>query len=219
MIVLAALLAAGDAVAEPLRVGSKRFTESYILAEIAAQTARAAGADARHVEGLGATAIAFKALEDGAIDLYPDYTGTIADTLFHGEEMPSLERLRAVLQERGLDLLGPLGFENTYALAVRPDFAQKKAVATVSNLARVPDPFRSGISHEFLGRTGRLARPLGALRNPPARRARDGPRARVRRAHERVGRRGGRILDRRQDRSVRPAVARRRSALLSVLRR
>ena len=63
--------------AEPLRVGSKRFTESYILAEIVSRTAAQAGADAVHRPGLGNTAVVLEALKAGAIDVYPEYLGTI----------------------------------------------------------------------------------------------------------------------------------------------
>jgi osmoprotectant transport system permease protein len=136
----------------PLRVGSKRFTESYILAEIAVQTARAHGEPtAVHVQGLGATAIAFKALEDGEIDLYPDYTGTIAETLFHGDAAVDAATLASALAARGLGILGPLGFENTYALAVRADFV-KGGDATISGLKR-RGHLLVGVSHEFLGRS------------------------------------------------------------------
>jgi osmoprotectant transport system permease protein len=151
-VVLAVLVATIDGRAAPLRVGSKRFTESYILAEIAVQTARASGqTDAVHVQGLGATAIAFKALEDGAIDLYPDYTGTVAESLFHGSAQASPDALNAELEKRGLGMIVPLGFENIYALAMRGDVADAKHVTKISDLARVPD-LRVGVSHEFLGR-------------------------------------------------------------------
>ena len=150
---LATLLLASESLASPpLRVGSKRFTESYILAEIAVQTARASGqANAVHVEGLGATAIAFKALEDGEIDLYPDYTGTVAESLFHGGAGATPDALAAALEARGLGMIAPLGFENTYALAVRGGFAQTERLKTVSDLKRLSG-FSVGVSHEFLGR-------------------------------------------------------------------
>jgi osmoprotectant transport system permease protein len=64
---------------KPMRVGSKRFVESYILAEVVAQLARAEGAAAEHDQGLGGTAVVFRALEDGSIDVYPEYTGTLAE--------------------------------------------------------------------------------------------------------------------------------------------
>jgi osmoprotectant transport system permease protein len=148
----ATVLATSESAASPLRVGSKRFTESYILAEIAVQTARASGqADAVHVEGLGATAIAFKALEDGEIDLFPDYTGTVAETLFHGEAGATPARLAAELDARGLGMIAPLGFENTYALAVRGGFAESEHLEAISDLKRLAH-FSVGVSHEFLGR-------------------------------------------------------------------
>ncbi len=151
-LLLSLVLAGNAAAAEPLRVGSKRFTESYILAEIAVQTARAGGApDAVHVEGLGGTAIAFEALEQGAIDLYPDYTGTIAETVFHRATPPSPEALAAALDARGLAMSAPLGFENTYALAVSARLYDAQHVTTVSSLSRVAS-LRVGVSHEFLGR-------------------------------------------------------------------
>ena len=82
-LIAAALAAAatGMAGAEPLRVGSKRFTESYVLGEILAQSAGRAGAAARHLPGMGNTAILFEALSRGAIDAYPEYTGTIVREL------------------------------------------------------------------------------------------------------------------------------------------
>src|SRR4051812_25784304 len=64
-----------------VRVGSKRFVESYILAEIVVQATRAEGPKAEHELGLGGTAVVFRALEDGAIDVYPEYTGTLAEAV------------------------------------------------------------------------------------------------------------------------------------------
>ena len=150
---LATLVLTSECLASPpLRIGSKRFTESYILAEIAVQTVRASGqTNAVHVEGLGATAIAFKALEDGEIDLYPDYTGTVAETLFHGGAGATADALAAALDGRGLGMIVPLGFENTYALAVRGGFAEAERLKTVSDLKRL-SRFSVGVSHEFLGR-------------------------------------------------------------------
>src|SRR5262249_49884811 len=76
---LAALLAYSCAAhGETLHVGSKRFTESYVLGEVLIQVAQKAGASAEHKPGLGNTGIVFAALKAGSIDLYPEYTGTIA---------------------------------------------------------------------------------------------------------------------------------------------
>ena len=148
-VLTASLLFAADGT---LTVGSKRFTESYILGEIVAQTARGAGeAEAIHRRGLGNTAIVLEALESGAIDVYPEYTGTLWREILGGQGQPDASRMREGLASRGI-LLGPrLGFNNTYALAMKQDQAAALGVARISDLARHPG-LRLGLSHEFIGR-------------------------------------------------------------------
>jgi osmoprotectant transport system permease protein len=134
-----------------LRVGSKRFTESYLLAEIAVEAARQGG-DARvsHLQGLGGTAIVFRAIEAGQIDVYPEYTGTLAEAVLHQTRVePAV--LRQALASRGLGLSEPLGFSNTYAIAAREDDAERLGLTTLTDLAAHPE-LRLGLSHEFLGR-------------------------------------------------------------------
>jgi len=138
---LAFLLAAVlQANAQTVKVGSKRFTESYILGEI---LARAAGGE--HRPGLGNTAILYEALRSGAIDAYPEYTGTIAREILKTEESLDLAQLNRGLQPLGLAVSVPLGFSNSYALGSR------QHLKTISELARHPE-LRIGLSHEFLGR-------------------------------------------------------------------
>ena len=108
---------ADDAV---LHVGSKRFTESYILGEIITQTAARTG-PAEHRQGLGNTAIVLGALRSGAIDVYPEYLGTIDLEILRNPQPTSLEAMRAALRPLGLGVAVPLGFSNGYALAVRGD--------------------------------------------------------------------------------------------------
>jgi osmoprotectant transport system permease protein len=129
--------------APPAKVGSKRFTESYILAEIIAQQT-----GAKHEQGLGGTAVTFRALEDGAIDAYPEYTGTIAETITHGPA--DLASLRAALDPKGLAISEPIGFENTYALALNK--SARGQVRTISDLGMGNPNFVWGLSHEFMGR-------------------------------------------------------------------
>jgi osmoprotectant transport system permease protein len=151
--VLVALLCAieGTASAAPaLRVGSKRFVESYVLAEIVTQLAKAGGASAEHELGLGGTAVVFRALEDGAIDVYPEYTGTLAETVVKNG-VADLASLRTALATRGLAISDPLGFENTYALAVTRAVATRLGLTKVSDLAAHPE-LRVALSHEFAGR-------------------------------------------------------------------
>lgn len=139
--------------AQPVvNVGSKRFTESYILAEIATQAVNAAGeARATHRQGLGNTAILFAALKSGAIDLYPEYTGTIALELLGLHEVPDLATLNRELARHGLAAGVPLGFSNSYALAVTDHRAVALGIARLSDLRRHPE-LRLALSQEFLNR-------------------------------------------------------------------
>ncbi len=158
MLALALVLAAAapahasDA-ATDLVVGSKRFTESYILGEILTQTLVASGAPAVHKAGLGNTGILEQALASGAVDLYPEYTGTIVRELLKREGNPSLEELNRWLAPRGLKAAVPFGFNNTYALAMTETRAAALGVRSISDLFRPgAASLRFGLSHEFLGR-------------------------------------------------------------------
>lgn len=154
LVLAAAVAAQSSNAADPqvLRVGSKRFTESYILGEIVARTAARAGAKAEHRPGMGNTAILHAALLAGAIDVYPEYTGTIArEILKAGEARLDLGQLNERLAASGLRASAPLGFANTYAIGLRRIDAGRLGVRTLSDLARHPD-LRAGFSHEFLGR-------------------------------------------------------------------
>ena len=133
--------------AEPLKVGSKRFTESYILGEI---LVRAAG-EATHRPGLGNTGILVAALKSGAIDLYPEYTGTIAKEVLKLQGNPGLEELNRALAPLGFGAAVPLGFNNSYALAMREERAQALGVRTLGDLAKQPS-LKLGLSQEFIGR-------------------------------------------------------------------
>ncbi|MDB5956928.1 glycine betaine ABC transporter substrate-binding protein [Ramlibacter sp.] len=136
-----------------LVVGSKRFTESYVLGEIARQTLQRAGVAAVHRQGLGNTAVMEQALATGGIDLYPEYTGTIVHELLKRQDAaPSLQQLNEWLAPRGLKVAVPLGFNNSYALAMREDEAARLGIATISDLAHLSAPLRLGLSHEFLVR-------------------------------------------------------------------
>lgn len=135
-----------------LLVGSKRFTESYVLGEIIRQQAeRANEARAIHKAGLGNTAIVFEALRSGAIDLYVDYTGTLAREILRMKAPAPLARLDRELAPYGLGVGVPLGFENTYALAVRREQADALGLTAISDLSRHPQ-LVFGLSQEFMGR-------------------------------------------------------------------
>ncbi len=153
-VALAACALAGAALAQgtaTLAIGSKRFTESYILGEVLRGTALRAGARAEHKQGLGNTGIVFAALKAGAVDVYPEYTGTIAREIFRLDGNPTLAELDRRLAPLGLGVGVPLGFNNSYALAMREAHAAKLGVLTISDLARHPE-LKLGLSQEFIGR-------------------------------------------------------------------
>src|ERR1019366_2105400 len=103
-------------------------------------------------EGLGGTAIVFRALEEGSIDAYPEYTGTLAEAILHAPASSDLPTLRQALAPRGIEISDPLGFDNTYALAVSGALAAQRHFTNLSDLAGARD-LRLGLSPEFLGRS------------------------------------------------------------------
>ena len=153
MLLLCCLLGAGTAVAAQsteLTIGSKRFTESYILGEILLGTAKSAGVAGQHKQGMGNTGILFEALKSGNVDVYPDYSGTVGRELLKSDAS-DLDSLNRGLAPLGLGVAVPLGFENTYALAMLDSKAQELNVRTIGDLAKHA-ALRFGLSHEFLNR-------------------------------------------------------------------
>src|SRR5580692_10507616 len=137
---------------ERVVIGSKAFPESWILAESAARLAQGTGAKAEHSKNLGGTEITYAALESGQIDLYPEYTGTLAEVILHDPHVTILAALRDALAPRGLAISDPLGFNDGYALAASAAAANRYGLRSLSDLARWPD-LRVGLTHELLGRT------------------------------------------------------------------
>jgi len=140
--------------ARPVRVGSKAFTESVILGEIATQSLRAAGLEAEHRSGFGGTRLVWDALLRGAIDVYPEYTGTLIQEILSdapGAENPSDDWLKKTLAAHGVGVIGPLGFNNSYAVGVRQDLAARLGLQTISDLRAHPE-LRFGFSNEFMSR-------------------------------------------------------------------
>jgi osmoprotectant transport system permease protein len=158
---LAACLACACALVAPLaaaaqkptlNVGSKRFTESYIVAEIVTRVLRDIGdVDAVHRPGLGNTAVVYSALRSGAIDVYPEYTGTIAYELLGLQHAPNLQALDARLAPYGVAAGIPLGFSNSYGLAMPARLAARLGIVRLSQLQEHPE-LRYRLSPEFLNR-------------------------------------------------------------------
>ncbi|UUX95047.1 glycine betaine ABC transporter substrate-binding protein [Aquabacterium sp. J223] len=162
LLLAAVVVPARSAADAELVVGSKRFTESYVLGELLRQTALARGEAASHRPGLGNTAVLAQALATGAVDVYPEYTGTIERELLGQSPAGAapveavLARLNAGLAPRGLKAAVPLGFANGYALALKDEVAARLGLSTLSDLAGLPAAqaatLRLGLSHEFLQR-------------------------------------------------------------------
>ncbi|HET9982371.1 MAG TPA: glycine betaine ABC transporter substrate-binding protein [Longimicrobiales bacterium] len=146
----------------PVVVASKPFAESYLLAEMMAQLLEARGLPVERRLGLGATEIAFGALRADAVDVYPEYTGTglvaILGERPRGDATAVFRRVSAVFRDRfGVAWLPPLGFENTYAIAVRRETADRYALRTLSDLARAAPRLTAGFTPDFIGRSDGLA--------------------------------------------------------------
>ena len=139
------------ATAEPLVVASKDFNESYILAEIMAQLLESDGFEVERRFGLGGTLICYEALRTGEIDVYPEYTGTLAQAILKRADQPDIEVLNALVAGDGLTVLPAFGFNNTYALALPRALADRLGIATISDL-RAHTHLRIAVSHEFLQR-------------------------------------------------------------------
>ncbi|HEX5072774.1 MAG TPA: glycine betaine ABC transporter substrate-binding protein [Gemmatimonadaceae bacterium] len=156
-LVLAIALAQGAPRARPIVVASKPFGESYILCEMFAQLLEARGFRVDRRPGLGATEIAFAALRNGSIDVYPEYTGTgllalLGDTTRRTPAQAFTHVATEFRQRFGVTWLPPLGFENTYAISVRRETAAQYSLRTLTDLARVAPSLRAGFTADFIGR-------------------------------------------------------------------
>jgi osmoprotectant transport system permease protein len=144
--------------ADRVVVGSKNFEESRMLAEMFAQLLESR----THLQverrlGLAGTQVCFEALKSGAIDVYPEYSGTglvsILGEKAQGGPDQTLNRVRAeFLQRWNLWWLAPLGFENSWEIAVPRELAEREHLETISDLARVAKRLHGGFGHEFVGR-------------------------------------------------------------------
>ena len=132
-------------------VGSKRFTESYVLGKIARIALQKAGFTVEHKQGMGGTIILWQALRGGDVQLYPEYTGTITEEILKTTQPLSTDALRALLRQEGVGMSGELGFNNTYALVMRRDRAAKLGISKISDLRNHPD-LKMGLTLEFLDR-------------------------------------------------------------------
>jgi len=148
LILFAAVFSAN---AQPVIVGSKKFTESYVLGEIAKRTLNDSSIPAEHRQGMGGTIILWQALRGRQIDAYPEYTGTIAQEILKTDRKLSLNEIRDALVEFDVGATEPLGFNNTYAIVMRRSEAEQLGLHTISDLRNHPE-LKIGLTHEFLDR-------------------------------------------------------------------
>ena len=137
--------------AAPIVVASKNFPESYILGEIVAQLLEAEGFAVERKFGLGGTKICYDALVAGDVDVYAEYTGTIALGIKELDN-PTSQEMTAALAADGVEMLPTFGFNNTYALAVSDAGGHKQGARRHFRLGRTYADLRIAVSHEFLER-------------------------------------------------------------------
>jgi len=143
--------AADGATEQPVRIGSKNFTESVILGDLAADLVREAGGHAIHRRELGGTRVLWSALLKGDIDVYPEYTGTITEEILAGENVRGDSAIAQALALRGIKMTRALGFNNTYAIGMSDARAEQLHITTISDLRKHPD-LRFGFGNEFMDR-------------------------------------------------------------------
>ena len=144
-------LAAGGGCGANVSIGAKTFPESGVLAQAAAEIGRRTDAgDDVDVRSLNGTKLCWSALLQGDIDVYPEYTGTIRQEIFSDREVAD-DELPELLEEFGVRMTRPLGFNNTYALGVTRETAEALKLETISDLANHPQ-LKYGFSNEFVNR-------------------------------------------------------------------
>jgi glycine betaine/choline ABC-type transport system substrate-binding protein len=158
-------------------IGSKNFTEQIILGEIMARLIEEkTDYPVTRKFNLGGTFVCFKALEQGDIDLYPEYTGTGLTAILKKEVLNDKDRVFDIVKKdfaKQYDLvwLSPLGFNNTYTMTMRREQASALGIGRISDLKKHQDTLRSGFTAEFMERPDGykgLCRTYGlSFRQPP----------------------------------------------------
>ncbi len=153
---LAAVVPLASQAQQAVRVGSKNFTEQFVLAEIYAQSLEAAGIKTEKKLNLGGTLIAQKAMEEKQIDFYPEYTGTMLLAVLKQEPMTDAkavyDKVKEAYAKMGFVVLNQSKLNNGYVMVVRSDTAQKYKLETLSDLARVAKDLKIGAGPEFRDR-------------------------------------------------------------------
>jgi osmoprotectant transport system permease protein len=147
LVLLCSCLARGQ---DSLTIGSKSFTESVLLGELLAEKARRAGLTVEHKDSLRGQLV-YESVKSGAIDVYPEYTGTLLREIFADQGLSTERQLREALSAIGLSMSEPIGFNNTYAIGVLPATAEEYGLQTIADLRNAPK-LRMGFTNEFIER-------------------------------------------------------------------
>lgn len=147
-----------------IAVGSKDFTEQFILGNMYAEALENAGFNVERRINLGSEQIADRALQNGEIDLYPEYTGTsLVAVLDYGEQRltkldspeATYQAARKLYSERdpASTMLQPASFNNTYGIFVRSDVAEEQNLQTIADLAEASPDLRFASYSQFQNRS------------------------------------------------------------------
>ena len=149
--------------AQTIKIGSKNFTEQFVVAELYAAALENAGFKVERKINLGGTMVAHEALKSGAIDLYPEYTGTGFNAVMKATTTETdPEKVRQIVKalyekEFNLTWLKPSGINNGYAIVVRPETAKEYNLKTLTDLGRVASKLELGAGTEFVDRRDGIA--------------------------------------------------------------
>ncbi len=135
-----------------VKIGSKEFTESVILGDLATQLVRTRYPAVMHLKALGGTRVLWDALVKGDVDVYPDYTGTISQEILAGRHLQGDNAVAETLAQYGIRMSGSLGFDDSYALGMSEALARQLNITKISDLKRHPD-LHFGFSNEFMDRS------------------------------------------------------------------
>lgn len=149
--------AGNSADAQTIRVGSKNFTEQFVLGEMYAAALEGAGFKVERKINLGGTLIAHKALTSNEVDIYPEYTGTALNAVLKAPVISDPEKVYQQVKafyekEYQVTWLKPSGINNGYAILVRPDTASQHSLKTLSDLGKVAKQLKIGAGPEFADR-------------------------------------------------------------------
>ena len=137
--------------AQAIIIGSKKFSENVILAEIARQLIENEGYGVDHKKDLGGTRVLWEALLNADVDVYPDYSGTLVNEILSNTVINNSEELRRELLNYGIGITEPLGFENTYVLGMKHEQSSRLNINSISDIRNYPD-LKLGFSDEFMNR-------------------------------------------------------------------